>query len=169
MHRVFTQPMAVPGAGTRCPVRKSAMNPSPTPVTEDEVLAAAAALVEAFGATRTDEYFAAFSADATFVFHTEDRRLDSRAEYEALWNSWLADGWSVTACRSSDIRVQLLGDEAAVFSHTVHTTAGAADARETAVERETIVFARRDGRLLAVHEHLSALSASAQPSAGADA
>lgn len=145
------------------------MNPSPAPVTEAEVLAAAAALVEAFGTTRTDEYFAAFSTDATFVFHTEDGRLESRAEYEALWNSWLADGWSVTACRSSDIRVQVLGGDAAVFSHTVHTTAGTAAARETTRERETIVFARRDGRLLAVHEHLSALPASAQPSAGADA
>lgn len=160
--------MAVTGAGTRRPVRKPAMPPSPAPLTEDEVLAAAAALVEAFGATRTDEYFAAFAPDATFVFHTEDRRLESRAEYEALWNAWLADGWSVTACRSSDILVQVLG-ETAVFSHTVRTTAGPAAAPETTSERETIVFARRDGRLLAVHEHLSALPASARPSAGADA
>ena len=130
------------------------------PLTEPEVLAAAATLVEAFAASRTTDYFAAFAPDATFVFHTEPGRLDSRAQYEALWDSWLAEGWSVSACRSTDAMVQLFGSTA-VFSHTVQTTAGIPGEQETTQERETIVFTRSAGGVLAVHEHLSALPSSA--------
>lgn len=129
---------------------------SPAPVTEAEVAAAAAELVAAFAGTRTREYFAAFDAEATFVFHTEDRRLESRADYEALWNTWLAEGWAVTACESTDVRIQLFG-ATAVFSHTVLTTAGTPEEQATTRERETIVFTRSGGRIVAVHEHLSPL------------
>lgn len=138
------------------------------PLTENEVLTAAAELVEAFGSTRTREYFAAFAADATFVFHTEQNRLEARSEYETLWNSWLAEGWKVSACESTDARVQLIGDSA-VFSHTVRTTAGVPGAEETTLERETIVFARFGDRILAVHEHLSGLPALPEVPASSDA
>ena len=130
---------------------------TPTPVrslSEKDVLEAAARLVGAFSRTDTAAYFAAFAPEATFVFHTEPARLESRTEYEALWASWLADGWSVTACESSDAHVQVYGTSA-VFSHTVLTTAGTPGASATSRERETIVFTLSDNRILAVHEHLS--------------
>lgn len=128
-------------------------------LTEREVLAAAEKLVEAFSRTDTDAYFAAFAPDATFIFHPESRRLETRSDYQVLWNSWLADGWSVISCESTDPRVQLCGTSA-VFSHTVKTTTRAGDAEETLEERETIVFARNGGGILAVHEHLSMVPSS---------
>ncbi|WP_309065559.1 YybH family protein [Microbacterium sp.] len=123
----------------------------------DAVAAAASAIVEAFAATDTDRYFAAFAPDATFVFHTEPHRLDSRAEYEKLWAGWLADGWRVTSCTSHDQHVQVF-DGGAVFSHTVHTSVQTADGPESYRERESIVFTvGDDDALVAVHEHLSPL------------
>lgn len=126
-----------------------------TPLTKDEVMAAAARIVDAFAHTDTSAYFAEFDPAATFVFHPEAARLDNRAAYEALWASWLADGWRVVTCSSSDPLVQLLGDTA-IFTHTVSTTAGVPGDDATTLERETIVFQRQpDGGVLAVHEHLS--------------
>ena len=132
---------------------------TPTPaqsLSENDVLEAAAHLVAAFARTDTAEYFAAFAPEATFVFHTEPARLENRTEYEVLWASWLADGWSVTACESTDALVQVYGSSA-VFSHTVLTTAGTPGAAATTRERETIVFTRVGDRILAVHEHLSSV------------
>ncbi|GAS97796.1 uncharacterized protein RMCC_4762 [Mycolicibacterium canariasense] len=123
-------------------------------MTEDDVLAAADALVAAFAATDTAAYFACFSPDATFVFHPEPARLDNRAAYEALWAGWLAAGWRVVSCTSTDRLVQLHGD-LAVFTHSVRTTTSENSVETTTDERETIVFARVGERLLAVHEHLS--------------
>ena len=57
----------------------------------DDVLAVAAALVDAFGRHDVEAYFGAFRADATFVFHSHPEPLGSRAEYEALWRSWEQD------------------------------------------------------------------------------
>lgn len=125
------------------------------PLTADEVTAAAARIVDAFARTDTDAYFSEFHPTATFVFHPEASRLDDRAAYEALWASWLADGWRVVSCASSEALVQLLGDTA-IFTHTVVTTAGVPGDDATTRERETIVFQRQtDGGVLAVHEHLS--------------
>ncbi|MDO8338968.1 MAG: nuclear transport factor 2 family protein [Microcella sp.] len=119
------------------------------------VLAAADAIVDDFGHHRTEAYFAGFAEDATFVFHTADRRLESRAEYEALWAQWeREDGFRVHACRSSDQRVQLLGDTA-IFTHSVDSRIELGGSVDEVTERETIVFALRDGRWIAVHEHLS--------------
>ncbi|MET4061018.1 ketosteroid isomerase-like protein [Arthrobacter sp. UYP6] len=125
-------------------------------LTEGEVLAAAEELVTAFSRTDTDAYFAAFAPDATFVFYSEAQRLESRGDYEALWKGWLAEGWSVVRCESTNARVQLCGTSA-VFSHTVETTTQTGGVRDTTREQETIVFARLDdgGRIVAVHEHLS--------------
>ena len=125
-------------------------------LTRHEVEAASQRLVAAFSATDTEAYFGAFSEDATFIFHTEPAGLDSRSAYRSLWNGWIAEGWRVHSCTSTNVRIQLAGD-AAVFTHDVQTVAGTPGAEETTRERETIVFARNgDGAVLAVHEHLSA-------------
>lgn len=130
------------------------------PLSEHEVLAAATELVSAFSRTDTEAYFAAFAPEASFVFHTEGRRLETRAEYEALWKSWLAGDWSVSSCESTEARIQVFGT-GAVFSHLVRTTTSTGGIEAVTNERETIVFARIDGRILAVHEHLSSSPAAA--------
>ena len=123
-------------------------------LTTDAVLAAADRLVEAFAATDTESYFACFDRSATFVFHTEDARLDDRAAYRSLWDGWVGSGWRVEECESSDRLVQLLG-ECAVLTHLVRTVTSVDGERSTVLERESIVFALLDGEIRAVHEHLS--------------
>ncbi|MET4094091.1 ketosteroid isomerase-like protein [Arthrobacter sp. UYCu712] len=111
----------------------------------------------AFAATDTEAYFAAFSPEATFIFHPEYQSLGSRAACRTLWNSWLAGGWRVLECRSSEQNIQLLG-RTAVFSHRVaaRVQIDREGGRETSDERETTVFSRaQDGSILCVHEHLS--------------
>ncbi len=122
-----------------------------------QVLAAAAALVEAYGAHDTEAYFDSFAPDATFLFHTSVEPLRSRAEYERLWSSWEREaGFHVVSCSSSDQHVQLVGADAGVFMHRVHTVVRSSEGEEALDERETIVFQKgEDGRWLAVHEHLS--------------
>ncbi|MDX6300540.1 MAG: hypothetical protein QOF53_1754 [Nocardioidaceae bacterium] len=120
----------------------------------EEVLAAAASLVDAFGRHDVEAYFAAFRADATFVFHSHPEPLGSRAEYETLWRSWEQDGFTVLSCASSEQHVQDLGD-VAVFTHRVATRVRAGGVEEQLDERETIVFVRDGNGWLAVHEHLS--------------
>ncbi|PRI10588.1 nuclear transport factor 2 family protein [Leucobacter massiliensis] len=123
--------------------------------TESAVLDAADAIVAAFAATDTDAYFAGFAPDASFIFHPEAARLDSRAAYESLWAGWLASGWRVTSCASSDRLVQTFPG-GAVFSHTVATSVKTPEGADSYVERETIVFrATESGALEAIHEHLS--------------
>lgn len=122
-----------------------------------EVEAAAAAIVDAFASTDGERYFAAFADDASFVFHTEPTRLDSRAAYERLWSTWVESGWRVVSCASSEPLVQPVPG-GAVFSHTVDTTVETAEGRESYRERESIVFAVDGDRLVAVHEHLSPLA-----------
>jgi ketosteroid isomerase-like protein len=123
--------------------------------TEQEVLEAAAGIVAAFAATDTARYFAGFASDASFVFHTEPRRLNSRSDYEELWNEWVAGGWKVVACDSSNPLVTTFPG-GAVFIHDVATTVQTGEGQESYRERETIVFRHTpDGRLAAVHEHLS--------------
>lgn len=122
---------------------------------ERETLEHADEIVSAFAATDTARYFAGFASDASFIFHPEPARLDSRAEYEALWQSWLADGWRVVDCRSSDRLVQVFPG-GAVFLHTVETTTETGGERETYLERESIVFRVEGDGLIAIHEHLSA-------------
>lgn len=131
----------------------------PTTPTEAEVLAAAAAIVDAFAATDGDRYFATFAPDATFVFHTEPERLGDRAAYQRIWAGWLASGWRVIACASSDQLVQAFPG-GAVFTHTVATTAETGEGTASYRERETIVFRSTSAddssrRLIAIHEHLS--------------
>jgi ketosteroid isomerase-like protein len=124
------------------------------PLTTAMVHRAADHLVSAFAATDTAAYFACFTPDATFVFHPEDARLDNRAAYEALWASWLAAGWRVQSCTSTDRMIQLVGD-VAVLTHTVDTVVSENGRETTSHERESIVFVHDGEQLLAVHEHLS--------------
>jgi ketosteroid isomerase-like protein len=122
---------------------------------EEEVRAAAEALVSAFGRGDLDAYFACFADDATFLFHGTDRLLTSTGEYRREWARWAAeDGFAVRGCVTGDTVVQVLGD-VAVLTHRVRTTVGTHEGESVLLERETIVFARRAGRWLAVHEHLS--------------
>lgn len=125
-----------------------------------QVLHAAAALVAAFARNDSEAYFAAFSADASFLFYSHPERLPTRAAYRALWDSWQRDGLRVLDCQSSQQSVSVHG-ELAVFLHDVHTRLRLGDADLESRERETIVF-RRDaatGHWLACHEHLSAMPA----------
>ncbi|MGE6785808.1 YybH family protein [Ensifer adhaerens] len=123
---------------------------------EQAVLAAADRLVDAFARHDRAAYFSAFSPNATFIFHTLDRPLKSRAEYEAEWALWEErDGFRVRACRSSERHVQAAGD-VAVFTHRVNTELEFNGEPATADERETIVFQKTaSGEWMAVHEHLS--------------
>ncbi len=122
---------------------------------EHEVLAAADAIIDNFGHHRTAEYFAGFAPEASFVFHTAERRLETRAEYESLWSSWEADdGFRVHACESTERRIQLFGD-VAIFTHSVRSSIEFGGVVDVVTERETIVFQQRAAGWLAVHEHLS--------------
>lgn len=149
-------------------VGRQAAAPTADPVAADalrEVTAAAAAIVEAFGRHDPATYFSHFAPDATFVFHTSPKRLNTRAEYEAEWATWeKEDGFRVRSCISTDQHVQVLG-EVAVFTHSVQTELSTKQGPSTAQERETIVFHRRGGKWVAVHEHLSPLPGP-QPPAG---
>ena len=123
----------------------------------EQVLAAAAACVQAFGDHDTTAYFACFHPSATFLFHGTDRVLGSREDYQAEWAAWQSEGFRVMSCRSSEQRVDVRGTTA-VLTHRVRTEVRPAvgAAVEVQHERETIVFCRQpDGRWLGVHEHLS--------------
>ena len=119
------------------------------------VVDASKAIVSAFGQDDPDAYFKLFAPDATFIFHTTQRRLEDRRAYELEWATWRRDlGFRVRSCTSSNQRVQLFG-EAAILSHDVRTEITTNEGDATLMERETIVFQRRGGRWIAVHEHLS--------------
>lgn len=112
-------------------------------------------LVAAFASSDAERYFAHFDPDATFVFHDLPGRLESRAAYEAVWASWVAEaGFEVRACTSTGQRIQEYGD-LAVFSHDVHTVRVVDGKEEELFERETIVLRRVDASWTCVHEHLS--------------
>jgi ketosteroid isomerase-like protein len=131
----------------------------PRTPTVDEVEVAASAIVDAFAATDGPRYFATFAPDATFVFHTEGARLDDRGAYERLWAEWVASGWRVESCSSTDRKVQPFPG-GAVFTHSVATSVETPDGPDSYRERETIVFRTDPDRgLVAVHEHLSPMPA----------
>ena len=119
------------------------------------VLAAADHVISTFGAFDGPAYFACFAPEATFMFHTTDRLLGSRAEYEAEWASWIDVGFGVVSCSSHDQRVDFVTDDVAVFTHRVLTTVHDADGDHDLVERETIVFRHDGDRWTGIHEHLS--------------
>lgn len=122
---------------------------------EHDVKAAAASVVAAFGSHNRDMYFSLFAPSATFLFHNAPAVLGSRAEYEAEWAVWEADGFKVLGCQSTNGRVDVVNDTTAVFTHTVRTQLADGDGQIETGERETIVFGLIDGQWLGVHEHLS--------------
>ncbi|MBC7441219.1 MAG: nuclear transport factor 2 family protein [Ramlibacter sp.] len=128
---------------------------------ERSALAAATAIVDNFANHRREAYFAAFAPEATFIFHSEPARVESRAAYEELWAGWERDsGWRVRSCTSTGARIQLFGS-VAVFTHDVETVVEVDGTEETLHERESIVLESRNGGWICVHEHLSAAPASA--------
>lgn len=119
------------------------------------VIDASKTIVAAFGRDDPEAYFKLFAPDATFIFHTTPKRLESRQAYQQEWAAWRRDlGFRVRSCTSSNQRVQLFGD-VAVLTHNVRTEIATKDGDATLNERETIVFQRRNGQWIAVHEHLS--------------
>ena len=124
----------------------------------EQVLTAAIELVAAFARNDRDAYFGAFTADASFVFHTQPQPLLSRAAYQAEWDRWRhEDGFEVLSCTSSNAFVSLHGD-VAVFIHDVATELRLQGELHFSQERETIVFRQeQQGLWLACHEHLSAM------------
>ena len=125
---------------------------------ESEVLRAAADLISAFENNDRAVYFACFTPDARFMFYTLDHALESRAAYEAQWDSWVKNqGFHVQACASTNQHVAICG-QAAVFTHNTASRITTHDGTHLYHERETIVFHKIAGRWLAVHEHLSLVS-----------
>lgn len=121
-----------------------------------DVLQSADALVAAFASNDSAAYFAAFSEDATFVFHSCDTPLPDLNTYRQLWASWQAAGFAVIACTSRNPLLTLHADTA-IFVHEVITHLRVVGAEVHSHERETIVFRRQPGsrHWLACHEHLS--------------
>ena len=68
---------------------------------EQQVLEAAAKIVSDFGSHDKNAYFSNFGEDATFVFYTHPVRLESRADYEHLWNSW--EGRMASKCMAASL------------------------------------------------------------------
>jgi SnoaL-like domain len=123
---------------------------------EQQVTLAADALIDAFGRNDRDAYFAAFSPQASFIFHHVARELPSRDAYERLWRTWEhEDSFSVLSCESRNRVVQCLNEDTAIFTHSVRSKVSTRDGCQTLDERETIVFVRTGRRWLAIHEHLS--------------
>ena len=128
---------------------------------QTQVLEAAAKIVADFGSHNRTAYFSNFAESATFMFHTHNVRLDSRAEYETLWDIWeKEDGFRVHGCKSTNQLVQVFGEAFAVFSHEVESSVEFAGEVSTVFEKETIVFEKQANGWIAVHEHLSASSGS---------
>ncbi|SDW91253.1 Ketosteroid isomerase homolog [Arthrobacter sp. cf158] len=124
-------------------------------ITEAEVIEAAAKMVEAFSNSRTEDYFACFDEHATFLFHGEGSRLETRAAYQSIWEGWMEEGLRITSCKSTNRRIQIHG-AVALLTHDVETDLDDKGSLSTAFERETIVFAKnQDGTVSCLHEHLS--------------
>lgn len=123
---------------------------------QNEALAAAEEIVQAFGSHDPGRYFSLFEPEATFLFHGSARLLGSRAEYESEWAAWERDGFHVLACASSERRADVIADGVAVFTHRVATRVRDSQGEHELSERETIVLRRADdGHWRGVHEHLS--------------
>lgn len=125
------------------------------PITTDEATDCLDRLVEAFARTDTEAYFAVFDPEAIFVFAGEPEPLAGRAAYRSLWDGWVASGWRVASCESTERRVTLAGP-VAIITHRVLTTTTGMDGDQRLDERESVVVARSgDGVVRVLHEHLS--------------
>lgn len=129
---------------------------------QQEITDAAAAIVDAFRSNDEERYFSGFAPECSFAFHTDREVLLGRDAWRSAWRELHESGWRVVDCHSLTTHVQPIGRDGGVFLHELETTAEQDGRRETYRERETIVFERRDGRLTAVHEHLSPVTAEAE-------
>src|SRR5918998_4393327 len=78
--------------------------------TARQVLEAADRLVAAFGEGHVDDYFACFHPEATFIFYTTDRRLESTMEWRLLLDRLAREGnFRVLECLSRERRGGDLG------------------------------------------------------------
>lgn len=132
------------------------MTHGPVPdISEDEAVACLDRLVDAFARTDTASYFGVLDPGATFVFAGEPAPLASRDAYRALWDGWVASGWRVVGCDSTERRVTLAGP-VAVLTHRVLTRTTGPDGDHRLDERESVVVGRgADGVVRVLHEHLS--------------
>ena len=113
-------------------------------------------IVAAFGSHDSERYFSYFSPEATFIFYTSERQLNSRKEYEDEWLKWEAGGFRVLSAISSDPHIQFsLDNTVAIFTHSVRTSLNTGTEVLLTGERETIIFENQEGRWMAIHEHLS--------------
>lgn len=125
------------------------------PITTDEATDCLDRLVDAFARTDTEAYFEVLDPDATFVFAGEPEPLAGRDAYRSLWDGWVASGWRVASCNSTERRVTLAGP-VAILTHRVLTSTTGPDGGQGLDERETVVVARSgDGVVRVLHEHLS--------------
>lgn len=130
---------------------------------QDEALDCLERLVHAFSRTDTEAYFGVLDPRATFVFAGEPEPLVGRDAYRAVWDGWVASGWRVTGCESTERRVTLAGP-VAVVTHRVLTSTTGPDGDQRLDERETVVVARgEDGVVRVLHEHLSPTTAEESP------
>lgn len=129
--------------------------------TVEEITQAAAAIVAAFAANDEADYFGRFAPDCSFAFHTDTELHTSRESWQRAWRELRATGWEVLSCRSLRIHIQPVVN-GGIFVHELETTSRTGSETSTYQERETIVFERRDGQLIAVHEHLSTFPADAE-------
>jgi ketosteroid isomerase-like protein len=124
---------------------------------DQDVIDTALRLIDAFSNNDRERYFDMFVPEATFLFYTVPRPLNSRAAYEAEWDSWVRNlEFRVIDCVSTQQSVQLYGNFA-IFVHETTTRIATKDGEQTARERETIIFQKIGNEWLGVHEHLSLL------------
>lgn len=124
-------------------------------ISEDEAIDCLDRLVDAFARTDTASYFDVLDPRATFVFAGEPEPLVGREAYRALWDGWVASGWRVASCESTERGVTLAGP-VAVLTHRVLTRTTGPDGDQRLDERESVVVARGDdGVVRVLHEHLS--------------
>lgn len=123
---------------------------------DDDVTAAADAILRAYRDGDDEAYLAAFAPDATFVLPGEPRRLDATDAYRArLRTHRVRHGSRVLAATSANRHVRRYGDTA-VLTHDLRTLLVEDGATRTVDERETLVFARDTyGFRVAVHLHRS--------------
>ena len=121
----------------------------------DDVIQTALELIAAFARNDREKYFSYFAPDASFIFYSVSRLLESRAAYEEEWAGWIENaGFHVEECVSMNQKVKIYGD-VAVFTHETRTRVSTNDGEHVYNERETIIFHKMEGKWLGVHEHLS--------------
>ena len=110
-----------------------------------QVMEAARELVAAFARNDTEAYFAAFSEDASFLFHTTPGVLQGRAAYRELWDAWQREGFRVLGCESRNPLLSLQGD-VAIFMHEVVTRLRVGGEAITSLERRPSSSANNKNR-----------------------